>query len=159
MILFFCRVWIRLINLHLLCSWNKTNPMHLPEFDACPMHWALRASGIGQASKFSACALDLSYSLEKVNAHLLTSNHSYNCTMYLDLHWKPGRTTQSWSQYFSGAFKLHSPSTGIRSMLFCLSFMQIKKSIRLLMKSACMTLVSKKFWQEAAMVKYNFILQ
>ena len=27
---------------------TKTNPVHFPEFDACPMHSALRASGIGR---------------------------------------------------------------------------------------------------------------
>ena len=37
--------------------------MHLPEFDACPMHQAgPRAS---DASKFSARALDLSYFTQK----------------------------------------------------------------------------------------------
>ena len=46
--------------------------MDLPEFDACPMHSTLRASGIGpcgpralDTSKFSARALDLSYSTQK----------------------------------------------------------------------------------------------
>ena len=38
----------------------KTNSMHLPEFDACPTHSALQASGIGRI-KFTARALDLSY--------------------------------------------------------------------------------------------------
>ena len=38
--------------------------MHLTEFDACPMHSALRASGIGRI-KFSARALDLSYFTSK----------------------------------------------------------------------------------------------
>ena len=37
------------------CSWNKTNPMRLPEFDACPMHSALRASGIGRIKIQCAC--------------------------------------------------------------------------------------------------------
>ena len=32
--------------------------MHLPEFDTCPMHLARQAL---DASKFSACVLDLSY--------------------------------------------------------------------------------------------------
>ena len=45
------------------------------EFDACPMHLALALD----VSKFSGCALDLSYALEKVNTHLLTSN-SYTPT-------------------------------------------------------------------------------
>ena len=44
----------------------------------------------------------------------------FPCTMYLDLRWKQGRTKLSW--YFLGAFRLHSPKTRIRSMLFCLSF-------------------------------------
>ena len=36
--------------------------MHLPEFDACLMHSALRASGIGRIKiQYSARALDLSY--------------------------------------------------------------------------------------------------
>ena len=46
----------------------------------------------------------------------------FPCTMYLDLHWKQGRTKLSWPWYFLGAFRLHSPKTGIRSVLFCLSF-------------------------------------
>ena len=46
----------------------------------------------------------------------------FPCTMYLDLCWKQGRTKLSWSWYFLGAFRLHSPKTGIRSVLFCLSF-------------------------------------
>ena len=54
MILVLCRVWIRLICIY-FCSWNKTNPMHLPEFDACPMHSALRASCIGLIKIQCAC--------------------------------------------------------------------------------------------------------
>ena len=38
--------------------------MHLPEFDACPIHSALPASEL-DASKFSARALDLSYFTRK----------------------------------------------------------------------------------------------
>ena len=54
-----------------------TNLMHLPEFDACPVHPACGPRAL-DASKFSARALDLSYftrtrALEKVNGHLLTS--------------------------------------------------------------------------------------
>ena len=45
MILFFCRIWIRLINLHFLLPRKCDKTMNLPEFDACPMRSALRASG------------------------------------------------------------------------------------------------------------------
>ena len=48
--------------------------MHLPEFDACPMHSALRASGSERIEIQCACiAFVLFHS--KFNAHLLTSKH------------------------------------------------------------------------------------
>ena len=45
--------------------------MHLPEFDACPMHSALRASVIGRINSVRVHWICL-ISLEKVNVHLLT---------------------------------------------------------------------------------------
>ena len=48
MILFFCHVWIRLINLHLLLLGKCDKSMHLPEFDPCPKKSTLRASRIGR---------------------------------------------------------------------------------------------------------------
>ena len=48
--------------------------MHLPEFDACPMHSALRASGIGRIKIQQRMHWICLISLEKVHAHLLTSN-------------------------------------------------------------------------------------
>ena len=76
MILFFWRVWIRLINLHLLLLGKCNKSMHLPEFDSCPMHSALRAAGLGHwTHQNSVCMHWICFiSLEKVNAHLLTSN-------------------------------------------------------------------------------------
>ena len=59
MILLFSRVWIRLINLHLL-------------FDACPTHSALRASGIGRIKIQCACIGFVLF--HSKNAHLLNSN-------------------------------------------------------------------------------------
>ena len=47
--------------------------MHLPEFDACSMHLALQASGIGRIEIQCVHWISL-ISLAKVNAHLLTSN-------------------------------------------------------------------------------------
>ena len=53
----------------------------------------------------------------------LNVDHSYNCTMYLDLGWKRASATQSWwSKYFTRAFRRLFPSTEIRYMLFCLGF-------------------------------------
>ena len=68
------RVWIRSINLHLLCSRNATTSIHL--------HWFLmlvhctRPCGprAMDASKPSARALISSHFSHKVNAHLLTYN-------------------------------------------------------------------------------------
>ena len=53
-----------------------SNPMHLPEFDACPVHSALRALGIGRIKIQCPCIGFCLISLEKVNAHLLTSIYS-----------------------------------------------------------------------------------
>ena len=47
--------------------------MHLPKFDACPMHRALRASGIGRIKIQCPCIGFVLFHLKKVNAHLLTS--------------------------------------------------------------------------------------
>ena len=49
--------------------------MHLPEFDACLMHSALRASGIGRIKVQYACIGFVLFHLKKVNVHLLTSNY------------------------------------------------------------------------------------
>ena len=62
-ILFFCRVWIRLIDLHLLLYGKCDKSVHLPEFDACPMHSALGPRV--DASKFSVRVLDLSHFTRK----------------------------------------------------------------------------------------------
>ena len=51
--------------------------MHLPEFDAYPVHSALRASGIGRIKIQCVCIGFVYILLEKVHAHLLTSNHDY----------------------------------------------------------------------------------
>ena len=65
MILFFCRVWIRLINLHLLML------VKMDKSNALARMWclsnALGPVGLGHWThpKFSACALDLSYLTRK----------------------------------------------------------------------------------------------
>ena len=91
MILFFCRVWIRLINLQFyFFEWNKTNPMQLPEVDACPMHSALRASAL-DASKFNA--LDLSYFTRKSKCPFINlSVSTYEYSMKMQCQYVVGQT-------------------------------------------------------------------
>ena len=51
--------------------------MHLPEFDACPMHSAPRALGIGRIKIQCACIGFVLFHFKlKVNANLLTSKSS-----------------------------------------------------------------------------------
>ena len=57
----------------------------------------------------------------KYGSLLQISVHSYNCICdenEAELH-------RSWSRYFSGAFRLHLPNFGIRSMLFQLGFCDV----------------------------------
>ena len=63
--LFFCHVWIRLINLHLLLLGKCDKSMHLLEFDACPMYSTLRASGIGCITSLCVCIGFVSFHLKK----------------------------------------------------------------------------------------------
>ena len=74
MILFFCRVWIRLINLHLLLlvKQDKSNAL---AWIWCLSN-ALGPAGLGHWTHQNSVRVHwiCLISLEKVNAHLLTSN-------------------------------------------------------------------------------------
>ena len=82
----FCGVWIRLINLHLLLL------VKLDKSNALAWIWCLsnalglRASGIGRIKNSVRMHWICLISLEKVNAHLLTSNYFLHiCDMTFNL--------------------------------------------------------------------------
>ena len=77
----FCSSKISLSKISFYCfEWNKTNPIHLPIFDTCPVH-----SGLGHWMHQSS--VDVYWicliSLEKVNAHRLTSNWFCQDKLYM----------------------------------------------------------------------------